>query len=110
MHFKGKIEHVFFGFFAFTPVGLVMLGVGLVFMLTVGRRLLPDPSVSSEEGEAISAEARSGDELVRDYELHDNMESAITREKRLKKWNLAWKQELVEQDNPEWNDLWKTIL
>jgi putative endonuclease len=43
------------------------------------------------------------------YELYDNMESAITREKRLKKWNRAWKLELIERNNPEWKDLWETI-
>ena len=33
------------------------------------------------------------------------MESAITCEKRIKKWNRAWKLELVEAGNPEWRDL-----
>jgi putative endonuclease len=39
------------------------------------------------------------------YELHDNAESAITREKQLKKWNRAWKLSLIEEMNPEWKDL-----
>jgi putative endonuclease len=38
------------------------------------------------------------------YEMHDNAESAITREKRLKKWNRAWKVRLIEERNPEWKD------
>jgi putative endonuclease len=33
------------------------------------------------------------------------MESAITREKRIKKWNRAWKLELIETDNAGWRDL-----
>lgn len=33
------------------------------------------------------------------------MEEAILREKRLKKWNRAWKLELIEAGNPEWRDL-----
>ena len=33
------------------------------------------------------------------------MESAITREKRIKKWNREWKLELIEGANPEWRDL-----
>jgi putative endonuclease len=33
------------------------------------------------------------------------MHSAITREKRIKKWNRAWKLELIEADNPDWRDL-----
>ena len=44
------------------------------------------------------------------YELHADMLSAITRETQLKKWNRAWKFELIEQKNPEWNDLWDEIV
>ena len=43
------------------------------------------------------------------YELHDDMTTAITREKQLKKWNRAWKLRLIEQENPEWRDLWEQI-
>lgn len=39
------------------------------------------------------------------FEPHPTMESAITREKRIKKWNRAWKLELIEAENPEWRDL-----
>jgi putative endonuclease len=39
------------------------------------------------------------------FEQHPTMESAITREKRIKKWNRAWKLELIEAANPEWRDL-----
>jgi putative endonuclease len=39
------------------------------------------------------------------FELHPTMESAIVREKRIKKWNRAWKLELIEVDNPDWRDL-----
>ncbi len=44
------------------------------------------------------------------YELHGAMLSAITREKQLKKWNRAWKLELIEEKNPEWKDLWDEIV
>src|SRR5258705_7965867 len=44
------------------------------------------------------------------YELHGDMLSAITREKQLKKWNRAWKLELIETQNPCWNDLWKEMM
>src|SRR6476661_3178162 len=39
------------------------------------------------------------------FEQHATMDSAITREKRIKKWNRAWKLELIEADNPDWRDL-----
>jgi putative endonuclease len=44
------------------------------------------------------------------YELHADMESAIRREKQMKKWNRAWKLELIEKQNPDWQDLWEKIL
>ncbi|OGI42434.1 MAG: GIY-YIG nuclease [Candidatus Muproteobacteria bacterium RBG_16_64_11] len=44
------------------------------------------------------------------YELHEDMESAITREKQLKKWNRARKLELIEKQNSGWRDLWEGIL
>ena len=44
------------------------------------------------------------------YEMHPNMTSAIVREKQLKKWNRAWKLELIESNNPKWNDLWSEIV
>ncbi len=39
------------------------------------------------------------------FELHADMYQAIQREKRIKKWNRAWKIQLIEQTNPEWRDL-----
>ena len=44
------------------------------------------------------------------YELYANMESAITREKRLKNWKRKWKLELIESINPKWQDLYRGIL
>ncbi len=35
---------------------------------------------------------------------------AIQREKRLKKWNRAWKIQLIESANPDWNDLYETLM
>ena len=51
----------------------------------------------------------SVDQLVW-YELHPTMDSAITREKRIKKWNRQWKIELIESGNPYWNNLWSSIV
>jgi putative endonuclease len=44
------------------------------------------------------------------YELHESMESAIQREKRLKEWKRVWKLELIERTNPDWQDLYQTIV
>ena len=43
------------------------------------------------------------------YEVYETMESAISREKALKKWNRAWKVELIEKGNPLWLDLYDKI-
>jgi putative endonuclease len=39
------------------------------------------------------------------FEQHASMDAAITREKRIKKWNRGWKLELIEAANPDWRDL-----
>ncbi|WP_165421960.1 GIY-YIG nuclease family protein [Pseudoxanthomonas winnipegensis] len=44
------------------------------------------------------------------YELHGTMESAILREKQIKKWNRAWKLRLIQEGNPQWLDLWDSIV
>jgi putative endonuclease len=38
------------------------------------------------------------------------MVSAIIREKQMKKWNRAWKLEVIEKQNPDWKDLWDDII
>jgi len=43
------------------------------------------------------------------YELFDDVRDAIEREKRLKKWNRQWKLNLIESNNPNWNDLYETL-
>jgi putative endonuclease len=43
------------------------------------------------------------------YELHDDAEAAILREKQIKKWNRAWKLRLIEEKNPEWRDLFGEV-
>jgi putative endonuclease len=49
--------------------------------------------------------SRYGVKLLVWFEQHATMAGAITREKRIKKWNRAWKLELIEENNPEWRDL-----
>ncbi len=39
------------------------------------------------------------------FEQHTDIDAAIQREKRIKKWNRAWKLELIETTNPDWRDL-----
>ena len=44
------------------------------------------------------------------FEQLDDMESAIMREKVLKKWHRAWKIRLIEKTNPDWLDLYDEII
>lgn len=43
------------------------------------------------------------------YEVHEIMESAILREKQLKKWSRNAKIRMIEQQNPNWRDLWSEL-
>jgi putative endonuclease len=43
-------------------------------------------------------------------EFHETMAEAILREKRIKKWQLAWKLELIERQNPLWRDLYDELI
>ena len=44
------------------------------------------------------------------YEIADDIDSAITREKQMKKWRRQWKIELIEKSNPEWKDLYDSLV
>ena len=44
------------------------------------------------------------------FELFTDMDNAIAREKRLKKWHRAWKLRIIEEQNPHWLDLWNQII
>ena len=58
-----------------------------------------------------------GSRFVQRYSLHrlvyverfDEIEAAIAREKQLKHWNRAWKIRLIEEQNPEWEDLFERL-
>ena len=43
------------------------------------------------------------------YETHADALSAITREKQIKKWNRTWKINLIQKENPYWQDLYETL-
>ncbi len=44
------------------------------------------------------------------YEVHDSAETAILREKQIKKWERSWKLRLIEENNPDWKDLYDDVL
>lgn len=44
------------------------------------------------------------------FEEHADIRGAITREKQLKKWRRAWKLRLIEEQNPNWDDLYEQLV
>ena len=44
------------------------------------------------------------------YEVHESIYEAITREKRIKKWNRDWKVNLIQAMNPGWEDLYEAVV
>ncbi|MBW8304821.1 MAG: GIY-YIG nuclease family protein [Brevundimonas sp.] len=44
------------------------------------------------------------------YETHESMVAAIQREKSIKKYKREWKINLIERNNPDWNDLFPTLM
>lgn len=43
------------------------------------------------------------------FEIYDDALAAISREKELKKWKRSWKVQLIETQNPNWDDLYESI-
>ena len=43
------------------------------------------------------------------YETHRSRQSAFERERQIKSWKRAWKIRLIEEINPEWDDLYETL-
>ena len=43
------------------------------------------------------------------YEVAEDAATALSREKRMKKWNRSWKLNLIEEQNPEWSDLYARL-
>lgn len=44
------------------------------------------------------------------FEQHEDIEQAILREKKIKRWRRKWKLALIEKDNPEWKDLYPNFF
>jgi putative endonuclease len=44
------------------------------------------------------------------YEVPETLETALVREKQIKKWKRDWKINLIERDNPHWIDLYQSLV
>ena len=66
--------------------------------------------VQHREGKGSAFCRRYGLKRLVYAEEHDSIEEAIAREKAMKAWKRAWKIELIEGENPEWDDLFSVVL
>ena len=71
----------------------------------IGRRVW-----EHKEGVRPGFTKKYGVKLLVWSEVHDSRESAFIRERQIKKWNRAWKLKLIEQQNPEWRDLYFELV
>jgi len=53
---------------------------------------------------------RYGTKFLVYFEAYNDVEEAIYREKRIKKWNREWKIKLIEKANPNWKDLYQNLI
>lgn len=62
------------------------------------------------EGEAVGFTKRHDVKRLVWFERHRDVNEAIAREKKLKRWRRAWKIALIEEGNPHWEDLYPKLL
>ena len=71
---------------------------------------LPGRVYQHREGLADGFSKKYGVKRLVWYEVHEDAEAAITREKQIKKWNRDWKLRMIEEKNPEWRDLYSEVI
>ncbi|MBV5269179.1 MAG: GIY-YIG nuclease family protein [Afipia sp.] len=90
-----------------------------VYMLASGRHgTLYVGVTNSIRARLEQHRSGAGSEFVAKYKVHrlvylesyENPEDAIRREKQFKNWKREWKIRLIEEDNPEWNDLSRLLV
>ncbi len=62
-----------------------------------------------KEGAVDGFSKKYGLKILVWYEVHDDIEQAIIREKQIKKWNRKWKLRIIEEMNPDWKDLYEYL-
>jgi putative endonuclease len=95
-----------------------MLG-GWVYLITNKRNGILYAGVTSDlprriyehrEGQVRGFSKRYGLKMLIYYERFDNIRDAIRREKTIKHWPRAWKVRLLHGSNPNWDDLYDTLI
>jgi putative endonuclease len=92
---------------------------GWVYIMTNKPRGVPYIGVTADLAARVHQHRTGeGSSFCRRYNLtrrvlaepYPTIDEAIAREKALKEWKRDWKIRLIEERNPDWNDLWETIL
>jgi putative endonuclease len=93
--------------------------VGVVYFMT-NKKLgtlyvrvtsnLPRRAWEHRNGIVPGFTSKYGSHLLVYFEVHDRIASAIQREHNIKHWPRRWKVELIESLNPEWDDLYSTLI
>ncbi|MEL7190061.1 MAG: GIY-YIG nuclease family protein [Pseudomonadota bacterium] len=71
---------------------------------------LPHRAMQHREAQGSGFAAKYGCAMLVYAERYNTIEEAILREKRMKKWNREWKIELIEKQNPEWEDRFDELI
>ena len=70
---------------------------------------LPKRAWEHREGMIEGFTKKYGCKLLVWFEQHDDIEEAIRRERQMKEWKRAWKLRVIEEQNPDWNDLFEWV-
>ena len=62
------------------------------------------------EGVVEGFTKKYGCKLLVWFERHDDIEAAIRREKQMKEWKRLWKLRVIEETNPDWDDLFESLV
>jgi putative endonuclease len=71
---------------------------------------LPRRIYEHREGQVSGFSKRYGLKMLVYYERFDDIRDAIQRERTIKHWPRAWKVRLLHGSNPEWDDLYDTLI
>ena len=71
---------------------------------------LPGRVWQHKEGVTDGFKKKYGCKTLVWYGVFDRIDDAIRREKQMKEWQRAWKLRVIEEVNPDWDDLFETLV
>jgi putative endonuclease len=95
------LHHYFFYLLASKPLGTLYFGVTNDLLRRVGEH---------RDGTASVFTHRYGVHRLVGFEHCHSIEAAIQRETSMKRWPRGWNINLIERDNPRWDDLYPSLI